>query len=206
MLLHQTDLFKNTTIDTTTFATKDYPSKYTIELEGTTCTYIAIVLSGTIGITSYNASGTSIHLQTLTEGMMVGDVLLYGSSDHLYPGNLVTVTPSTVAFIPYKDVEQLLHTNAIFRKNLFTLISKKAYTYSLETKLLSQDTLRDKIIHYLNLEIKRQGSTKIQLPTTKEELAKKMHVKRPSLSRELAQMKQEGLIDYNRWTITILTQ
>ncbi|QMS85177.1 Crp/Fnr family transcriptional regulator [Candidatus Xianfuyuplasma coldseepsis] len=204
MLLHQTELFHNTSIDTSPIQIKQYPTKYTIELEGTTCTYIAIVLEGTIGITSYNASGTSIHLQTLHEGMMVGDVLLYGTKDHMYPGNLVTVTPATIATIPYELVDQYLHDDAIFRKNLLTLISQKAYTYSLETKLLSQDTLRDKILHYLTLEQQRQGTNKIQLPMTKEELAKKMHVKRPSLSRELSQMKREGLIDYNRWTITII--
>lgn len=205
MLVHQSDLFHNTSIDTSHIEIKQYPTKYTIELEGTLCTYIAIVLEGTIGITSYNASGTSIHLQTLHEGMMVGDVLLYGSDDHLYPGNLVTVTPSTVAIIPYSQVEQYIHQDPVFRRNLLTLISQKAYTYSLETKLLSQDTLRDKILHFLHLEQKRQGTTKIQLPMTKEELAKKMHVQRPSLSRELAQMKREGLLDYNRWTITLLT-
>ena len=38
---------------------------------------------------------------------------------------------------------------------------------------------------------------------TKEELANQLFVQRPSLSRELSRMKIDGLIDYDRYTITI---
>ncbi len=38
---------------------------------------------------------------------------------------------------------------------------------------------------------------------TKEELANQLFVQRPSLSRELAKMKKDGIIDYDRYTITI---
>ena len=203
MLLHQTSLFKSTNIPTGNYQLKTYPANYTIELEGSESTYVAIVLKGTIGITSYNASGTSIHLQTLGEGMVVGDVLLFGSKQRQYPGNLLSVTPSEVAIIPYDTILSLLETNEQFRINFLTTISQKAYQYSIETKLLSQDTLRDKILQYLTLESKRQNTNRIQLNMTKEELAKKLHVQRPSLSRELANMKQEGILDYNRWIIEL---
>ena len=39
---------------------------------------------------------------------------------------------------------------------------------------------------------------------TKEELANQLFIQRPSLSRELGKMKKEGLIDYDRYTVTIL--
>ena len=39
---------------------------------------------------------------------------------------------------------------------------------------------------------------------TKEELANELYMQRPSLSRELIKMKQDGLIEYDRYSITIL--
>jgi len=39
---------------------------------------------------------------------------------------------------------------------------------------------------------------------SKEELANLLFVQRPSLSRELIKMKQEGLIQYDRKTITMI--
>ena len=39
---------------------------------------------------------------------------------------------------------------------------------------------------------------------TKEELASMMSLNRPSLSRELMRMKREGLIDYDKNSITYL--
>ena len=53
-------------------------------------------------------------------------------------------------------------------------------------------------------EIRKTGSNKVILNMTKEELASMMSLNRPSLSRELMRMKKEGLIDYDKNSITYL--
>ncbi len=74
-----------------------------------------------------------------------------------------------------------------------------------KSKLLSQDTIRDKILFYLYQQKQIQFSDKIKLNMTKEELANLLFIQRPSLSRELIKMRDEGLIDFDRWTITLKT-
>ena len=67
-----------------------------------------------------------------------------------------------------------------------------------------QDTIRDKMLYYLAQERINQRTNIIELGMTKEDWAKLLHVTRPSLSRELIHMKQEGLIDYDRTTVSII--
>ena len=38
---------------------------------------------------------------------------------------------------------------------------------------------------------------------SKEELANNLFMQRPSLSRELIKMRDEGILDFDRWTITL---
>ncbi|NLN06965.1 MAG: winged helix-turn-helix domain-containing protein [Firmicutes bacterium] len=68
----------------------------------------------------------------------------------------------------------------------------------------SRKTIREKVLSYLEYESRRQHSRQIILPCTKKELAEKFGVRRTSLSRELARMRTDGLIDYNARSITLL--
>lgn len=58
---------------------------------------------------------------------------------------------------------------------------------------------------YLNYERKKQNSNIIKLGITKKALAEKIGVQRTSLSRELAKMRDEGLIKFDAESIEILT-
>jgi CRP-like cAMP-binding protein len=53
-------------------------------------------------------------------------------------------------------------------------------------------------------ECKIQNSNRIQLGITKKALAERIGVQRTSLSRELAKMKADGLIDFDDKTISLL--
>ena len=58
---------------------------------------------------------------------------------------------------------------------------------------------------YLDYERKKQNSNIIKLGITKKALAEKIGVQRTSLSRELAKMRNEGLIKFDAVSIKILT-
>ena len=204
MLLHHTSLFKDTNIDTSNTQIKQFPAGYIIELEGSISAYVGVILEGAISVVSYTVSGHPIIINTLTEGMVYGDILLYGSRNRAYPGNLVAKKPTTVAIIPNDTIKYLLHTNNTFNDNFLTLVSNKVYHYNYTSKLLSQDSIRDKILYFIHEEQQKQQSNTIRLNMTKEDLAQKLHIQRPSLSRELIHMRDEGLIEFDRWTITLL--
>jgi len=203
MKIGECRLFQNTNINTSGFQVKQYPAGYIVELEGSKSTYLGIVLQGSLTVTSYTLSGNPIQISTLQEGMIFGDVLLFANKTNTIPGNIITQVPSSIAMIPYDLVETYLISNHQFLKNFLGLLTDKVHEYNMNSKLLSQDTLRDKILFFLRSETLKQQSSVIEMNMTKEELANKLHVQRPSLSRELIHMRKDGLIDFDRWTITL---
>ena len=105
-------------------------------------------------------------------------------------------------FIP-KDLLIELFSNKTFLINYLSIISEKNTKLRERLKLLSQKSISDRIMFYLINEYKRIGNKKIPI-TSKEDLAIKLNIPRPSLSRELIRLKDEGLINYNRYFITLM--
>ena len=204
MKLSETQLFKNTRIDLSAINILEFPDRFTIATEGDTSKYIGIVLEGKIYVKAYSLAGKDFSLNTIRPGNIFGDVLIYGSKSKAYPGALITRGRTKVAFIPNKEFEQyLFHDNDLLR-NFLALLSEKAYSMNMKSKLLSQDTIRDKILFWLQQQKIEQKSNIIHLNMTKEELANTLSIQRPSLSRELMNMRDEGLILFDRKTITML--
>lgn len=204
MNLNETRLFKNTRIDLSLINILEFPDKFTIATEGDSSENIGIVLEGKIYVKAYSLAGKNFTLNTIRPGQIFGDVLIYGKKSKQYPGALITRGRTKVAFIPNKDFEEYLFHDNDLLQNFLGLLSEKAYEMNLKSKLLSQDTIRDKILFWLQQNRIEQKSNIIYLNMTKEELANLLFVQRPSLSRELMNMRDEGLIEFDRQTITIL--
>ena len=58
-------LFQNTDIDTGLLEIKEFPTNYTVEIEGDTSTYLGIVLHGKINVIAYSYSGKEFIISTL---------------------------------------------------------------------------------------------------------------------------------------------
>ena len=64
--------------------------------------------------------------------------------------------------------------------------------------------MREKLAAFLLSEFHKAGSTTFRILPNRNELAEYLNVSRPSMSRELARMKKEGLIDYYQNSFRIL--
>lgn len=202
MNLNEMKLLKNTNVDTSLIKINQYPSNFTIALEGEISNYVGIVLEGKLFIKAYSLGGRDFTINTLEPGMIFGDVLLFGKMENSYPGNIITKGVTTLAVIPNDVIKEYIK-DPIFLNNFLEILSDKVYQLNHKNKLLSQDSIRDKIIYYLAEEKRHQKQNVITLNMTKLELANHLFIPRPSLSRELIKMKQEGLIDFDRYTITL---
>ena len=90
-----------------------------------------------------------------------------------------------------------------FLLNFLSIIAKKSTDLRNRLKLLSHKSIEERILFYLDSEKKRLKTNKIPIKS-KEVLAKLLNIPRPSLSRELIKLKDKGIIDYNRYNITLL--
>lgn len=203
MKLAECSLFHNTRVDLSHIIIQDYPSGYTFALEAEVSQYLGIVLEGKILVKAYTLGGHNFTLNTLEKGKFFGDILMFSDKTNAFPGSLITQGKTKIALIPNKVFQKFLFNDNDLLKNFLRLLSNNAYEMSYKSKLLSQDSVRNKILYFLFQEKRIQKSDTIKLNMTKEELANQLFIQRPSLSRELAKMKKDGLVDYDRYTITI---
>lgn len=203
MKLSNCILFKGTSIPIDNIEIVDLPNAYIIANEGDKSYRMGIILSGHVLIKAYTSGGKHFTVNSLKEGEIFGDMLIFSNEYDSYPGALVTVGETKVAFIEHKTFRKMIAHDDALLLNFLNLLSNKSVKMNYKSKLLSQDSVRDKILFYLHQEKRAQKTNIIKLNMTKEELANILYIQRPSLSRELIKMKVAGIIDYDRYTITI---
>ena len=70
--------------------------------------------------------------------------------------------------------------------------------------MLSLSSIRKKVSTYLLEHYYLKEKQSFKIPLKRNELAEYLHIQRPSLSRELANMKDEGIIDFKGNNFKIL--
>ena len=83
-------------------------------------------------------------------------------------------------------------------------LAAKALTMNNRIQVLSRLTLRGKLTAYFTELAAAQGSDVIRLPMNREDTAAYIGANRSALSRELAKMKEDGLIEYRKNEIRII--
>ena len=185
---------------------------YSIELEkgesvflqGDVPEYLFILEKGSVVVENTSISGKrSIVNKFSTEGTVFGEVYLYLNEDGYDYGCTANET-TKIKYIPKKaltfDSESDNLKIRIINNMLYILSSKALY---LNQKLLiaSSFSIREKLAKYF---IKQAGEAEsIELPFTREELADFLGATRPSISRELMNMHNEGLIEVKNKTVKI---
>ncbi|AEM73233.1 Crp/Fnr family transcriptional regulator [Caldicellulosiruptor acetigenus] len=174
---------------------KDFEKDQVIVLEGDECSIIGLILSGMIEVKKSSVSGKEYTITTLTQGDTFGEAVIF-SSANTFPATIVSKTKTEVIFIPKHAIIEMCKKNEKFLYNFLNLLSDRILLLNTKLKENTLSTLRQKICNFLLEEYKKQKTTKLKLNFTKQELAKIFNVQRPSLSRELIKMKEEGLIDF----------
>lgn len=174
---------------------KDFEKDQVIVLEGDECSFIGLILSGMIEVKNSSVSGKEYTITTLSQGDTFGEAVIF-SSANTFPATIVSKTKTEVIFIPKHAIIEMCKKNEKFLYNFLNLLSDRILLLNTKLKENTLSTLRQKICNFLIEEYKKQKTTKLKLNFTKQELAKIFNVQRPSLSRELIKMKEEGLIDF----------
>lgn len=181
----------------------NYSKNDVIALEGTPCTKVGLVLDGEIDIKRILSSNNVIHLSSFTRGEFFGEVIAF-SDTNKYPATVLASKPSSVMFISKNDFISFCSHNPEFLSMFLNDLTNKIISLNNSITGLSLTSIRQKIANYLVVESKNQESIFIKLNMTKQKLSEKLGIPRPSLSRELIKMKDDGLIDYAQDVIKII--
>ena len=142
-------------------------------------------------------------LNRLNEGDVFGEALVF-SKVRTYPATVISLNESKVLFIDKSDILKILTKEEKVLENFISLLSNKVFILNSKIKSISFKSVRQKVIGYILNEAKEQKSNSIILKNTKEEIAALLAIPRPSLSRELINLRNLGYIKFDRKKITVL--
>lgn len=202
MKITETKLFKGIDISKFDYEIIEYKQNSIMFEEGTKCHNIGVILEGSLNVKSHTINGDDFFITELYEDMLFGDVLVFSNNDY-YLGDIISSTNIKVALIEYNKFLDYLHIDNTLVNNFLSILATKAFNVNNRLKLLTQPTLRDKINLYLKNELVKSKTNTISINITRDRLASILSVTRPSLCRELSNMKKENIIDYDKYTITI---
>ena len=184
------------------YTIKNYSKNDIIALEGDICTSVGLILEGSIDIK--RTLGTKIiHVSSFTKGHIFGEVIAF-SDTNLYPATVISSNSSKIMFISKDNFIKYCTSHKDFLERFLNDLTNKIFVLNKSITNLTFNRIRQKICSFLITEYKLQKSDNIKLKMTKEKIAESLGITRPSLSRELINMKDEGLIDYSRNHIKIL--
>lgn len=184
------------------FKVVNYPKNNVIHLDGEICTKLEVILSGKVFIERIDEAGGLLTITEFYFDDILGGNLIYSKSPY-YIMTITSKEPTEVLEIDKEVLFDLLFEDREFLRTYLTLISDHAYILGDKIKQHINKPLRESIMYFLDYEQTKQNSNHIVLNTTKKELAERFGVQRSSLSRELAKMRDEGLIKFDRNSITI---
>lgn len=208
--LSQCVLFKNLKeneiediINSIIYTIKTYEKDDVIAIENDDCSSLGIILSGNIEIHKPFPSGKVVTINHFSAGNVFGEALVF-SKKHKYPATIISIDNSKVMYIKREDIVNMMTNNPKIINNFMGVLSNRILMLNDRLTNLSYDSLRKKIANILLNEYKKQNSTDIILPYSRKKMAEILNIPRPSLSRELVNMKDEGIIDFNKNRVKIL--
>ena len=190
-------------LDKSNYEVAKYYKDELIAIEGEVCHSICIILKGKVEIQKVFPSGQVMTINIFKEGNIFGESLVF-SDKHTYPATITAMEYTEIMFIKREDIIKISMLNSNVLTNFVSVLSHRILMLNNRITNLSQDTIRKKISNYLLDEYKIQNTTLLSIPFTRKRMAELLNIPRPSLSRELINMKEEGIIDYDRNTIKIL--
>ena len=186
---------------------KNFAAGSTIYECGQNIEYAGIILEGTVDIIQPSLCGHDIIVGRLLPGNTFG--ASFAISQELNTLNDIrSITDSTILFLNIREIfrhnykQQAEQLRLI--ENIMSSLAQSNIRLNTKVLILSQKSLREKILTYLHTLSVQTHSSQITLPFNREHLASYLGSERSSVCRELSKLQDEGFLQIKQNHITLL--
>lgn len=179
----------------------DFQKGEAIALEEENMHQVGVILSGSVDMVKEDLWGNKSMLVRMYPGALFGETFACG----LDPRSVVSYIASDesrILFMPFRRIMHTCSTACVFHhrllENMVQMIAVKNRDLMRKVEVVSRKNLREKILAYLSIQAQAQDSRYFEIPLGRLELADYLCADRSALTRELANMKKDGLIDYDK--------
>ena len=168
---------------------------------------LGIIMSGSVSLIRVDASGNRVVLEDLSENDVFGEMFAFESS-FIHGVFVECEKECEIAFIPHESISKRCenackcHTTVV--ENMFRVVTKKAKRLSERIEVLSNKSIREKLMCLFSMYSQRAGKAVFELPFSLSYLAEYICADRSAMMRELRHMSDEGIIKNDRRRIEML--
>ena len=158
--------------------------------------YITMLVEGSVSVGNDSVNGKRSILGMFSNpGELFGEVFLFLNHDE-YANYACASSPSKILEIPKEYLTRLGDKPSALQNkmlsNLLTIFAERTYYLNNRLQVLSCSTLKQKIARFILQNMNDRD--RVTLKMSREEFADFLNAARPSLSRELMKMQEDGYI------------
>lgn len=187
---------------------KSYHKGEYIFLEQDSVKCVGIMLSGTVDIIKEDIWGNKTIMLRIKEKQLFGETFAC-SDDPLASVTYCAASDCKILFLQFERIINSCTRSCVFHhrmiENMVKLIADKNKELLEKIGIVSKKNLREKIMGYLSQQAQNHGSNRFEIPLGRVELAEYLCADRSALTRELSNMKSDGIIDYHKNFFEILS-
>lgn len=164
-----------------------------IAMQGDPCRSVYLLYEGEIRTTMSGPEGKQITMEDLQAPVLLAPAFVFATVNR-FPVNVTALTSCEVLLINKENFVELMRKEPIVMQNFMRIISDHSYRLSQKIGSFALLGLKGRIAAYL----RQKGSIDNQ-----QEVSERLGVARPSLSRALAELAEEGCITFNKRQVLI---
>ena len=161
-----------------------------IAQQGDTVNALYILYAGSVKAEMISASGTVLNIEIIHAPNPLAPAFLFAENNQ-FPVDVVALEDVQIILISKDIIMKQLALNETFLHGFLTFNSNRVHFLSERLKLLSTKTIKGKLAQYI---LARTDNMRFTMDMNQTALAEYFGVTRPSLSRCIAEMVEEGVI------------
>ena len=166
--------------------------------ENDPCNRIGIVVMGAVQLSRQRIDGGRAVLETIRENGVFGTTYVFRDVPTM--GISASAVGETVVLLFDTDrITQPCHkvcsAHVRFLRNLLAVMSQTTFQLKQKLRILSQRTIRGRLMLFLQIRAKRAKSAEFDIPFDRQALADYLCVDRSALSAELSKLRDEGKVE-----------
>lgn len=167
--------------------------------------YIGIILNGSVEVQNNLISGKFINIFYKKQGEVFGGALVF-SNNSTYQFDIIAKEPCNILLIHKQSLLDIFCKDSIIASNILSSFVNSVFMLNKKIELFSYSSIQEKIAYSLLHNMNSYKNNVIHLPYSKKAWAEHLNVSRSSLCRELKVLDDEGIINVNNKTISILNK
>ncbi len=162
---------------------------------------VGIIKEGSACLVRIDIDGNRYILENLHEDDIFGETVAFSlcGKDSIF---VECISDCEILFLEYEHItkrcENACTHHSILVQNMFKVISEKLRDISVRVEVLSNRTIRQKLLCYFNIQASAVASHYFELPFSLSALADYIAADRSAVMREIKNMKDEGLLETDR--------